>query len=109
MTDLIDREGLLKELKEYIVNPENATAEHPDDVRNYNSGLLTAVQVVTEAPSEQKKGKWLKNKNGTWSCSLCHSWIPNEQHYYAKYCLHCGAELINQATIYIGKGEKSDD
>lgn len=42
---------------------------------------------------EQKKGKWHKNDNGTWTCSFCQSWIPNEQHYYARYCLYCGAEM----------------
>lgn len=99
---LIDGEALLKELKEYMVNPDNAISEHPDDVRNYNSGLLTAIQVVADAPLEQKKGKWIKNEDGTWSCSLCHSWIPDEQHYYAKYCLHCGAELITPLCPWRG-------
>lgn len=42
---------------------------------------------------EQKKGKWVKLEDGTWSCSLCHSWISYEQHYYARYCLYCGAEM----------------
>ena len=42
---------------------------------------------------ERKKGKWIKNDNGTYSCSLCHSWIPEEQHYYAQFCLHCGADM----------------
>ena len=38
-----------------------------------------------------KHGMWIKNDNGTYSCSECHSWIPNEQHHYARYCLYCGA------------------
>lgn len=42
---------------------------------------------------EEKKGKWRKNDNGTYSCSFCQTWIPNEQHYYANYCLYCGAEM----------------
>ncbi len=37
--------------------------------------------------------KWIKNDNGTWSCGRCYSWIPNEQHYYARYCLYCGAKM----------------
>lgn len=41
------------------------------------------------APVEHER--WIKNDNGTYSCSGCHSWIPNEQHYYARYCLYCGA------------------
>ena len=42
---------------------------------------------------ERKTGKWIKNSNGTYSCDKCHSWIPNEQHYYANFCLHCGAVM----------------
>ena len=42
---------------------------------------------------EVKHGEWIKNDNETYSCSICNSWIPNEQHYYARYCLHCGAEM----------------
>ena len=42
---------------------------------------------------ENKHGEWIKNDNGTYSCSLCQSWIPKEQHYYAQYCLHCGADM----------------
>jgi uncharacterized paraquat-inducible protein A len=38
-------------------------------------------------------GHWIRNDNGTYSCSECHSWIPNEQHHYARYCLFCGAKM----------------
>ena len=38
-------------------------------------------------------GHWVRNDNGTYSCSECQSWIPNEQHYYARYCLYCGAKM----------------
>lgn len=40
-----------------------------------------------------KHGRWIRNDNGTYSCSECKSWIPNEQHYYARYCLFCGAKM----------------
>ena len=42
---------------------------------------------------EVRHGRWRQNDNGTWSCSECSSWIPDEQHYYAKFCLHCGARM----------------
>lgn len=42
---------------------------------------------------ERKTGKWIRNDNGTWSCDQCNSWIPNEQHYYARFCLYCGAKM----------------
>lgn len=40
-----------------------------------------------------RHGHWVRNDNSTYSCSECHSWIPNEQHYYARYCLYCGAKM----------------
>lgn len=40
-----------------------------------------------------KRGEWVENDNGTYSCNRCGSWIPNEQHYYARYCLYCGAKM----------------
>ena len=56
---------------------------------------------VVDIPSAQptidvkpvQHGHWVRNDNGTYSCSECQSWIPNEQHYYARYCLHCGAKM----------------
>lgn len=52
--------------------------------------------IVSDAPTiepERKKGKWIRNDNGTYSCSVCQSWIPEEQHYYARYCLYCGTDM----------------
>ena len=46
-----------------------------------------------EERNKRMRGKWIRNDNGTYSCSVCHSWIPEEQHYYAQYCLHCGADM----------------
>ena len=46
---------------------------------------------------ERKTGRWIKNDNGTYSCSICQSWIPEEQHYYARYCLYCGANMEDKA------------
>lgn len=42
---------------------------------------------------ERKMGRWIRNDNGTWSCNRCHAWIPDEQHYYARYCLRCGVYM----------------
>ena len=49
--------------------------------------------MITAAVYTEKTGKWILNDNGTFSCSLCQSWIPNEQHHYARYCLYCGARM----------------
>ena len=57
-------------------------------------------EITFKTPSEKevsfrkiKHGKWIKNDNNTYSCSVCNSWIPNEQYYYARYCLYCGADM----------------
>lgn len=48
-----------------------------------------------------RHGHWIRNDNGTYSCSECHSWVPNEQHYYARYCLFCGAKMdLPEPIIY---------
>lgn len=77
---LIDREALLKDLKEYMVNPEDVISEHPDDVHNYNAGLLTAIQLVTDAPVVQPEQLRLK-------------------------CPRCGKQL----GIYVKEMEEKDD
>ena len=61
----------------------------------------TAKQIITDHINSfptvdaepVRHGHWIRNDNGTYSCSECQSWIPNEQHYYARYCLFCGAKM----------------
>ena len=53
--------------------------------------LLESQPTVDAEPV--RHGHWVRNDNGTYSCSECRSWIPNEQHYYARYCLFCGAKM----------------
>ena len=55
--------------------------------------IYEKIKSLPPAQLEQKMGKWIQNDNGTYSCSICQSWIPEEQHYYARYCLYCGAEM----------------
>lgn len=52
------------------------------------------LDILNRVPSAEKTGEWILNDNGTFSCSLCQSWIPNEQHHYARYCLYCGARMV---------------
>lgn len=77
--DLIDREQAIKALEKGFI------------FHAYAGGM--AKRIVENVPSAEKAGKWIKNDNDTFSCSLCQSWIPNEQHHYAKYCLYCGARM----------------
>ena len=54
---------------------------------------MNAIKNLPSAQPERKNGKWIQNDSGTYSCSLCQSWIPEEQHFYARYCLYCGAKM----------------
>lgn len=57
-------------------------------------GCIHAVVELNECyKPKQRTGKWIRNDNGTWSCDQCNSWIPDEQHYYARFCLYCGARM----------------
>lgn len=51
------------------------------------------IEALPPAQLVRNRGKWIRNDNGTYSCSVCHSWIPEEQHYYAQYCLYCGVDM----------------
>lgn len=97
MDDLISRQAAIDELKKYIA--VNRNPNH--DARIWEEGMNCAVTVIGALPSaqpERKKGKWIRNINGTYSCNLCHSWIPNEQLYYANHCLFCGADMREEKT-----------
>ena len=60
----------------------------------WNEVMKCIDKVPTVDAEPVRYGHWIENDNGTYSCSECHSWIPNEQHYYARYCLHCGAKML---------------
>ena len=78
MDDLISRQDVLDKAHPY------GNGDAPD-------GFCVDVEDIQALPSAQRKGKWIQNDNGTYSCSLCHSWIPEEQYHYARFCLYCGA------------------
>ena len=85
---LIDGEELLTRYK--------ARCNGCKETKNYCEHCCDIADIINDiedAIEERKKGKWIRNANGTYSCSLCQSWIPNEQWYYANYCLFCGADM----------------
>lgn len=55
--------------------------------------LKIAMDKMSTIEPKRDKGEWIRNDNGTYSCSLCQSWVPKEQHCYARYCLYCGADM----------------
>ena len=87
---LIDADELLARYK--------ARCEGCKETKNYCEHCCDIADIlndIEDAPTieKRKKGKWIRNDNGTYSCSLCQSWIPNEQRYYANFCLYCGADM----------------
>lgn len=83
MGDLIEREAAIDAIERIRSVDTYADLEYAKDIfRN-----------IPPAQPERKRGKWIQNNNGTYSCSLCHSWIPEEQYYYAQFCLYCGADM----------------
>lgn len=93
MNDLISRQGAIDAFKKELTVGESKG--------NYVTlcsaiGYEEARQILESLPSaqpERKKGRWIRNDNGTYSCSICQSWIPEEQRCYARYCLYCGADM----------------
>lgn len=80
---LIEREAAIDAIERIRSVDTYADLEYAKDIfRN-----------IPPAQLERKKGEWIQNDNGTYSCSLCHSWIPEEQYYYAQFCLYCGAKM----------------
>lgn len=55
--------------------------------------LINHIEAKRKSEPQRMRGRWIRNDNGTYSCSVCQSWIPEEQHCYARYCLYCGADM----------------
>ena len=90
MQDLISRQAAIDALDGEITVTGRANAEA---VRGYANLVCDRIKRLPSAQPERKKGRWIRNDNGTYSCSVCQSWIPEEQHFYARYCLCCGADM----------------
>ena len=92
MSRLIDADELIRKIQEKEGEPD-----YQHEGESWSVGLIMAEEIADSAPTIDaepiRHGKWVKNDNGTYSCSECQSWIPNEQHYYARYCLYCGAKM----------------
>ncbi len=97
MDDYIKRKDALDVFSKYMF------AGYRGNGKSFFSDIVmpTFYHAIAELPSadvrENIYGEWVKNNNGTYSCSLCQSWIPNEQHSYARFCLHCGADMRGKA------------
>ena len=76
--------------------------------RKFYRQMLERVETV-DTPTQY--ARWIENDNGTYSCSNCKAWIPKQQFYYARYCLHCGARMCYQLDVanFGFKEENKDD
>lgn len=88
MTEYISREAVLQDLCGHCISQRYC--DKTGD-RCYQYGGITILPAADVAPVVH--AEWKENDNGTWSCSRCSSWLPNEQHHYARFCLHCGAMM----------------
>lgn len=97
---LVDARVLFEDIKEYMVDPDLAISDHRDDIYHYNSGLLTAMRSVLEAPTVDlvKHGQWIKTGQSflfpegfrNYSCSVCGYDIDKIKY---RYCPNCGAKM----------------
>ena len=75
-------------MKQISFNPAHKHLFSEEFITGFNEGAKRQFE-----NDIRPKGKWIQNDNGTYSCSLCQSWIPEEQYHYARFCLHCGADM----------------
>lgn len=70
--------------------------EEYDTERHFCPKYCEVIRKTVEEAKQERTGQWIQNDNGTWSCNRCSSWIPDEQHYYANWCLFCGAHMVEE-------------
>lgn len=80
--------------KDSLEIPETTAGYGSVSWSDYKTGTsCDSVKLPTVDAEPVRHGHWVRNDNGTYSCSECHSWIPSEQYHYARYCLFCGAKM----------------
>lgn len=104
LEDYQSMERTVHKLTQALAAAGTPVEEYDSDHIWYNGKQFISLRRVGEMIKEKtadatpvRHGRWIKNDNGTYSCSECQSWIPNEQHHYARYCLHCGAKMDEEA------------
>lgn len=58
MRDLIDRQALCDDLREYKVHPVPISSDE-SEVKGYNDGIDLAISVIAEFPSAEPERKWI--------------------------------------------------
>lgn len=97
MNDLISRQVLCDDLREYKVHPVPISSDE-SEVKGYNDGIDLAISVIAKFPSaepERKKGNWIVKeedwrKQLEWDeCSEC-GFVTTKQY---NFCPNCGADM----------------
>ena len=97
ISDLISRQAAIDALRiAYWDDNIQSAKDDPCIVDAMTDWAIRQIKALPSVQPERKKGRWVQNDNGTYSCSLCQSWIPEEQYCYARYCLYCGAKMEEQ-------------
>ena len=96
MSDLIDRQALCDDLREYKVHPVPVSSDE-SEVKGYNDGIDLAISVIAEFPStepERKKGEWIDVTERIGfpecKCSVCQS---KSGSIWMNFCPNCGADM----------------
>lgn len=95
MRDLISRQALCDDLREYKIHPVPISSDE-SEVKGYNDGIDLAISVIAKFPSaesERKIGKWQVTsiKAETWGvCSNCNF---KQKAGELNFCPNCGADM----------------
>ena len=92
--DCISRQAAIDAVTEAIWHYPN---ECYKNLNVYEVAEVLVSDAIKSLPSaDRPTGHWIENDNGTFSCSNCQSWIPEEQRHYARHCLYCGARMESE-------------
>ena len=101
MNDLISRQALCDDLREYKVHPVPISSDE-FEVKGYNDGIDLAISVIAKFPSAEPEERTAKVSNQLFhnpNPNVVGAWIGTCEcgklvTYSSKYCSECGARLI---------------
>lgn len=110
MNDLISRQALCDDLREYKLYPVPVSSDE-SEVKGYNDGIDLAISVIAKFPSaepERKNGKWIdavlyhEPDDFEWEkvkCSSCKIFVIKPILYHNNkynFCPNCGADMRSE-------------